>query len=178
MLQVQLLIPANISMLFQHCIQVDMMSRHWTMLNQCWNNVVYVNGGIYSVEQLRISFVYYAFMSNVRQRQNNVFIFKIQFHNVEQRWNNVVNMVIYKKTNSIFELQIKIIQNRIHWTKCLNHHCVKSVQIRRFFWSVFSLIRTEYGEILRISPYSVRMRENTDQKKLRIWTYFTHCTIP
>ena len=31
------------------------------------------------------------------------------------------------------------------------------------FWSVFSRIRTEYGEILRMSPYSVRMRENTDQ---------------
>ena len=27
----------------------------------------------------------------------------------------------------------------------------------------FSRIRTEYGEILRISPYSVRMRENADQ---------------
>ena len=31
------------------------------------------------------------------------------------------------------------------------------------FWSVFSRIRTDYGEILRISPYSVRMLENTDQ---------------
>ena len=31
------------------------------------------------------------------------------------------------------------------------------------FWPVFSRIRTEYGEILRISPYSVRMRENVDQ---------------
>ena len=31
------------------------------------------------------------------------------------------------------------------------------------FWSVFSRIRTEYGEILRISPYSVRMWENADQ---------------
>ena len=36
-----------------------------------------------------------------------------------------------------------------------------------FFWSVFSRIRTEYGEII------VQMRENTDQKKLRIWTLFT-----
>ena len=27
--------------------------------------------------------------------------------------------------------------------------------------------------ILRTSPYSVRKRENTDQKKLRIWTLFT-----
>ena len=26
-------------------------------------------------------------------------------------------------------------------------HCVKSVQIRSNFWSVFSRIRTEYGEI-------------------------------
>ena len=33
-----------------------------------------------------------------------------------------------------------------------------------FFWSVFSRIQTEYGEVLRICPYSVRMQENTDQK--------------
>ena len=31
----------------------------------------------------------------------------------------------------------------------LKSHCVKSVQIRSFFWSLFSHIRTEYGEILR-----------------------------
>ena len=30
----------------------------------------------------------------------------------------------------------------------------------KLFWSVFSRIRTEYGEIF---PYSVRMGENTDQ---------------
>ena len=34
----------------------------------------------------------------------------------------------------------------------------------KFFWSVFSRIRTEYGEILSISPYLVRMRKNTNQK--------------
>ena len=51
----------------------------------------------------------------------------------------------------------------------------ESVQIRIFFWSVFSRIPTEYGEILRISPYSVRMWGNTDQKKLHIWTLFTQC---
>ena len=32
-----------------------------------------------------------------------------------------------------------------------------------FFWSVFSRILTEYGEILRICPYSVQMRENMEQ---------------
>ena len=30
-------------------------------------------------------------------------------------------------------------------------------------WSVISRIRAEYGETLRISPYSVWMRENADQ---------------
>ena len=52
-------------------------------------------------------------------------------------------------------------------------HCVKCVQIRSFFWSVYSRIRTEHLRIRRISPYSVRMRDNTDQKKIRIWTLFT-----
>ena len=35
----------------------------------------------------------------------------------------------------------------------------RSLQTRISFWSVFPRIRTKYGEILRISPYSVRMRE-------------------
>ena len=52
---------------------------------------------------------------------------------------------------------------------------MKSIQIRSFFWSVFSRIRTEYGEILGIFLYSVRMWENTDQQKLLIWTLFTEC---
>ena len=33
-----------------------------------------------------------------------------------------------------------------------------------FFWSVFSRIRAEWGDLQSKSPYSVRMRENTDQK--------------
>ena len=32
-----------------------------------------------------------------------------------------------------------------------------------FFWPVFSRIRTEYGEILSISPYLVPIWENTDR---------------
>ena len=33
----------------------------------------------------------------------------------------------------------------------------------QLFWSAFSHIRTEYGEILRVPTYSVRIPENTDQ---------------
>ena len=47
----------------------------------------------------------------------------------------------------------------------LNTERYKSVQIRSFFWSVFSDIRIEYSKISRISPYSVQMRENVDQEK-------------
>ena len=37
-------------------------------------------------------------------------------------------------------------------------------KIRSFFWSIFSCIWTEYGDLVRKSPYSVRIQENTDQK--------------
>ena len=43
----------------------------------------------------------------------------------------------------------------------------------KFFSGSYSGILTEHGEIWSISPYSVRLRENTDQKKLRIWKLFT-----
>ena len=50
---------------------------------------------------------------------------------------------------------------------------MKSVQLRSFFWSVFSCIQTEYRDLWSKSPYSVRIQENTDEKKLRNWTIFT-----
>ena len=39
----------------------------------------------------------------------------------------------------------------------------KMCQYSELFWSAFSFILTEYGEIRNISPYSVQMRENADQ---------------
>ena len=53
---------------------------------------------------------------------------------------------------------------------------MKCVQIRSFFWSMFSHIWTEYWEILRIYPCSVQVRESTDHKKLRIWTLSRNVT--
>ena len=38
----------------------------------------------------------------------------------------------------------------------------------KFFWSMFSCIRIEYGDLLRKSPHSVQIKEDTDHKKLRI----------
>ena len=68
-----------------------------------------------------------------------------------------------------------MLQNR--HLRCLTEfYCMKSVQIRSFFCSVFSCIPTEYGDLLRKSSYSVQAQENTNQKKLRILTLFTHCS--
>ena len=50
-------------------------------------------------------------INNRRQRRNNVAIFNVEFHNVDQRQNNVVNMTIFKKLKKpkkfLFELQKK-----------------------------------------------------------------------
>ena len=47
----------------------------------------------------------------------------------------------------------------------------------KFLWSVFSCIRTLYGEILRISKYSVQMQENTDQKNSDSGHFYTQCCV-
>ena len=44
----------------------------------------------------------------------------------------------------------------------------KKILYLELFWSAFSRIWTEYGEILRISLYSVRMRENVGKMRTRI----------
>ena len=43
-------------------------------------------------------------------------------------------------------------------------HCVKSVQIRSYFWSVFSCIWIEYRDLLHKSLYSIQIQENRDKK--------------
>ena len=57
-----------------------------------------------------------------------------------------------------FDLNLNAVA-QIFTTLALREKCPYS----ELFWSVFSHIWTEYGEIQSISPYSVQMRENTDQ---------------
>ena len=49
--------------------------------------------------------------------------------------------------------------------------CVKSVRIRSYsgpYFCCISRVRTEYEDILRISPFSVGMRENAGKMSTRI----------
>ena len=50
---------------------------------------------------------------------------------------------------------------------------MKSVQIRSYFWSVFSCTSTEYGDLGSKSPYSVHMQENTDRNN----SVFAHFSL-
>ena len=52
----------------------------------------------------------------------------------------------------------------LNWLTIYSIHCVKSVQMRKFSWSVFSCIRTEYWDLICKSPYSVQRQENMDHK--------------
>ena len=45
------------------------------------------------------------------------------------------------------------------------------------FWSVFFSIRTKYREIRIISPYSVRMQENTDHNNSEYGHFFAQCLL-
>ena len=50
---------------------------------------------------------------------------------------------------------------KLSWrTPALREKCPYS----KFFWSLFFCMRTEYGEIRSVSPYSVRMPQNTDHR--------------
>ena len=55
----------------------------------------------------------------------------------------------------------------------LHEKCPHSV----LFWSVFSHIRTAYGEIFRISPYSVQIRENTDQNNSEYGHFLCNASV-
>ena len=77
-------------------------------------------------------------------------------------YTNLLNFSVYDEIlpsgvpRTLQNINDRIFQWIIYFAKSRYLHCVKSVQIRSFFWSVFW-----------------RIQENTDQKKLRIWTHFT-----
>ena len=59
----------------------------------------------------------------------------------------------------IYIVCIYYILNKLYIIYTLRKKCPYS----ELFWSAFSRFRNEYGEIIRISMYSVRIRENADQ---------------
>ena len=65
-------------------------------------------------------------------------------------------------------LRTKSQEDRLKYNT-LGEKCLYS----ELFWSVFSRNRAECGEIRNISPYSLQMRENTDQNNSE-YRHFLH----
>ena len=82
-------------------------------------------------------------------------------HFLDPLWmaNILFDLNMYARFSSISKLVNWVISDPM-----VHKHCVKSVQIRSFF-------------LVHIFPYSVRMWENMDQEKLRIWTFFTQWKV-
>ena len=83
-----------------------------------------------------------------------------------------------------------IINAKHYFFDFLKKKLSKKCPYSEFFWSVFSLVRTEYKEIHSISPYSVRMLENTALKNSKYknfsgsgrnnlfsLSYISHCNL-
>ena len=85
---------------------------------------------------------------------------KLRIHKAKRRPKHLTRSFILKKHQLTLQAWITNV--------CLiifcKWHCVKSVSIRSFFWSVFSRIRIEYGHLLCKTPYSIQIRENIAQK--------------
>ena len=65
-----------------------MTSRRRTTSNQRWNKILYVNVGIYNVEQHRINVVYLNIpLNSVGLRRKNATIFNVDLNNVELNMN-------------------------------------------------------------------------------------------
>ena len=80
---------------------------------------------------------------------------------------NLARAFVYSKTCPISRY-VQFVTNSLasqKYVEVLNvptFHCVKC-PYSELFSSAFSRIRTKHGDILRVSPYSVRMRQNADQ---------------
>ena len=77
---------------------------------------------------------------------------------------NRLNVICHNSSSEIFTKFIeKRLQKRAPYN-CFYASLGEKCPYSQISWSVFSRIRTEYGEIRRIFPYLVRTPENTGQK--------------
>ena len=92
-----------------------------------------------------------AFIEEILKRNKGLFYDSIKNNNLK-----TFTFLNLKKTLKIKDKDVIIRGDRDLFGKILIlQHCVKSIHIRSYFWSAFSCIRTEYGDLLRKSSYSV-----------------------
>ena len=88
---------------------------------------------------------------------------KILLKNIPQSLTYQVVIAVF----SLYDFQCCYNINRfwlVNRSTSRNTHCVKSVRNRSFSDPYFTRNSSEYGMMWTISPYSIRMQENKDQK--------------
>ena len=80
------------------------------------------------------------------------------------------------KTGMVEIFAPSLIPNRVKvrymFIKTNSVHYVKSVQIRSIFWSVFSCIRTEYGDLRRFTVFQSKYRKIRTRKNF-VFAHFS-----
>ena len=91
-------------------------------------------------------------------------------------WNTCVNIeTVY--LNGFLKIS-KVKYARKEYGFSVTHTLHEKCPYSELFWSLFSCIRTEYGKILLISLYLVRMWENMDQNNTEYGSYLHSVNIP
>ena len=137
--------------------------------------------GITFIVSIKYYILWYLNFDLVRECVFTVFCFpmipNIKFTNNFQTYHITLQMnlfsfievksTIYWKTSRT--CKINVTTNTSDLSKWLSSRCLAEFTLREkcpyseFFWSVFSRIRAKDKEILRISPHSIQMPQNTDQ---------------
>ena len=96
----------------------------------------------------------------VRRLSNQISSFRMRTHQSSVIYgklflrDRVLNLEVFLK----FRFLLRVMKTQ---------HCVWKCPESEFFWSVFSCIWTKYLEMRSISPYKVRIQENTDQRNFK-----------
>ena len=105
----------------------------------------------------------------------NLVIYTVYLPQIKSYLKKNANYLVYFKILNGMNTSIRIPNcltlARPRRISALREKCPKT----KFFLIRIFPIQNEYEEILLISPCSVQMRKNTDQKKLRVLTLFTQC---
>ena len=121
-------------------------------------NIIWWQKTNYTILTLLISNIQLILQNLLTEVYAHIYAYSVNMH-------NIAHSPISWQCFHVSSILLKTLQNDAQREKCPN---------TEFIWSLFSHIRTEYVVLGSKSPYSVRIRENTDPKKGRIWTLLTY----
>ena len=149
----QILLRPFLNILFQIPLWVTIWPAIGNTRTNIWN-IFKVNNRSTRATSMRSPWCLYCSLGTYFTHFSSVFI--SDFEQANTGWTqDIVNLFLHY--NSLSTMHPKILSLV---TTSVREKC----PYLEFFWYVFSCIRTEYRIIRSISPYSVWMRENTDQK--------------